>query len=481
MAAEATFSKAWVIAALTGMIFLAPPGVAAQGETGIDAASAAQSALEDRITGFLGNDWTVRSQYRANSGSLHVFSDVILQREDILVRFDALTASPTWDNISGNQVSIHQGSLDSFPIVEFGVLDLSGKGLGGASLNQLDCKAMPSGYSRQIAVINIKEMLARPNPLLRIRGAKSLGETRVRAVEGEVTLSLQNGDCQLAVSSQLTTLQINSDEDQFTVAGVDLAAMFPAGTNTNQGSLGFKIEDVWLSGPGTGYSMENLAVEASVPRAMISAYLPFWYDDPKREIRLREIIFEEGADISASIHGLDFDLRSFFPGDLAKSNFQGNGEFWAQIRQENLKGMIALDFPGAIELQGDVAMIFSDRVMQVSAMQAPFITNLEGLGLGLQSTTVLQDVTRVTGLRLSHILPRIMTDRMRDIPLIGGSYESEIAAIGAWLAVIEEGERGHVGLRPDTPVNLGMVGGLLVVDLDRALSSIGFSASPEIP
>lgn len=481
MTPEPTFNKAWMIAALTGMIFVGPAGVLAQDEIGIDQTRVAQNALEDRITGFLGNDWSVRSQYREKTGSLHVFSDVVLQREDILIRFDALTAAHTWDFISGHQVSVHQGSLESFPIAEFAVLNLSGEGLGGAAINQLDCKTLPSGSSRSIAVITIEDLLARPNPLLRIRGARSLGETRVQSVQGKATLSLQNGDCQLAVSSQLKMLQINSDEDQMTISGIDLTSMFPAGTNANQGNLGVKIEDVWLSGPATGYSMDNLTVESSVPRAIISAYLPFWYDDAVREIRLREILFEEGADISASINGLDLDLRNFLPGNLAKSNFQGNAELRAQIRQDSLDGTIVLDFPGAIELEGDAAMTFSEGVMQVSAIQAPFLTNLEGLGLSLHSTTVLQDVTRLTGLRLSHIVPQMMKERMGNLPLIGGSYESEIAAIGAWLAVIEDGERGHIGLRPDSSVNLGMIGGLMVVDMKRALSSSGFSASPELP
>jgi len=472
-----TQGKAWMIAAaMTGMACLGPTGAAAQDEARI-----AETTLQERLQGHLGEEWTISSQFREASGGSYLFSDVVLQSEDIVIRITALSAAQVGDRIVAEQVSVHQSAAEGHPLVEFETLRLSGDGLAQSSFNALDCGSLSIGSSRPIASVDSEGLLAQPNPALRIPGATSLGQTQARTLQGQAALARQSGGCVLELSAELAGVQVLSGLDEFSTARIHLDATLPVGANEDRGVVGFGIDDVQMSGNVQEYSMETLALEASLPRAVIAAYLPFAYEDPEREARLREILFEDGADFSFDLRGLDFDFGTFLPGELATSHLQGGAEIRARVRNTGLDGTLSLDFPGAIELAGDARMTFSENVMQVSSLQAPFMTNLEGLGLRVVSETFLQDVTRLTGFRLSEYVPRVMTARMKDVPLIGGSYDSEIAAIGDWLALIEQGEEGYAELRPGQSVNLGMIAGLFVVNMDRALSTLGFAASPEVP
>ncbi|NYS26763.1 hypothetical protein HUK65_17455 [Rhodobacteraceae bacterium 2376] len=472
-----TQGKAWMIAAaMMGMACLGPTGAAAQDEARI-----AEITLQERLQGHLGEEWTISSQFREASGGSYLFSDVVLQTEDIVIRITALAASRVGDRIVAEQVSVHQGAAEGHPLVELETLRLSGEGLAQSSFNALDCGSLSIGSSRPMVSVDAEVLVAQPNPALRIPGATSLGQSQARRLQGQAALARQSGGCVLELSAELAGLQVLSGLDEFSTARIHLDATLPAGTNGDRGTVALGIADLQMSGNVQGYSMETLALEASLPRAVIAAYLPFAYDDPEREARLREILFEDGADFSFDLGGLDFDFGTFLPGALATSHLLGSAEFRARVRDTGLDGTLSLDFPGAIELAGDAKMTFSENVMQVSSLQAPFMTNLEGLGLRIQSEMVLQDVTRLTGFRLSEYVPQVMTARMKDVPLIGGSYDSEIAAIGDWLALIEQGEEGYAELRPGQPVNLGMIAGLFVVNMDRALSTLGFAASPDVP
>lgn len=474
--------KPLIKSALVGALGLGPAGVVAQSQAETAAAEIAEIVLEARVADILGQDWSVSSQFRPSTESAYSFWDVTLQREDIIIQIRTLSALAITGQISGRQVRIHKGSLESFPILEFEHLSLGGEGLGGKSFSELECQAMKLGEARPILSASAQGVIAQPDPALRIPGARSLGETRAHDVQGTVTLTRQSEGCVLELLSDLDNLQITSGLDNLRVAHIDLTSKLPVGDgNDDRGSLGVGMHAIQMSGPTQSYEMNRFALEASVPRPVVAAYLPFWYAEDEREMRFREILFEYGADLWIDINGLDLDLNSFMPGGLARSHLEGDAQLQTSIRKDRLESVLILDFPNSIEVNSDVTLSFSDNVMGLSALQIPFMTNLEGLGLRIQSDTLLQDITRLTGLRLSQTLPQIMTERMKEVPLIGGAYDSEISAIGDWLALIEGGERGHVELRPIASVNLGMVAGLFVADMGRALSTLGFSVSPELP
>jgi len=439
---------------------------------------AAERGLEARLQAMFGADWSVISRLQADTGSSLVYSDVMLQRNDIIVQIMALTDFHEMGTIVGDQVSVHYEALESFPLFHFETLRLTGSGFGGTTFSDFECSDLGVGDSRPILSFDSERGIAQPDPSLRVPGDRLLGDMRAGSIEGYMELSRQNSGCVVKVTGSLENLQIVSGNDQMGIGVFDIMASLPVGANKDHGSFGGSIRNVALGNPVQNYGFESIEFDIGLPREIIAAYLSFFYDDPERDVRFREIAFDEGVELSVQLDGLDFNVTDFLPGNLATTHLMGDMELSGRIHDSVLNGSISLQMPGAIEMESDIRLGFTDNIMSMSALQAPFVTNLDGFGFEFKSETVLQDIFRMTGLRPSEIIPEMMRERMRDVPLIGGNYENEIDAIETWLTQAEAGERVTVEARPGSPVNMGMIAGLLVVDVNRALLNLGFSASP---
>lgn len=442
------------------------------------AQSVEEIALETRIKSFLGADWTVNSQFRTDSGTSLVYSAVQMIHDDITVSVTALAASYEGDRILGDQVSVHVGSTDGQPLFVMETLQLNGIGLGTANLTDQDCSDMRVGGSRVLLSFDMQQALAQPDPSMRMAGSVVLGDLRAGALRGELQLSRQTAGCVVLIEARTEDVVVISGNDFMEVGIIDVRSTLPIGDNNDRGSFAGTILDVFMGNAFQNYAFDDLVIDAGLPQEIIVTYLPFLYDNTERDLRMGQIALEKGADITASLKGLDLNLGDFLPRNMASTHFRGDIDLMGRIRPDSLSGSLDIEMPGAVEAKGDIQMTFTDNLMALQPLQIPFLVDFESFGFEFLSTTLLQDIYNTTGFRASDIIPEQLTRNLSSMPMVGESYGTEIAAIKTWFKQAEAGKRVTVQARPPAPVNMGLVGSLVVVNVSQALSMISFEATP---
>ena len=435
--------------------------------------------LEARIERLLGPDWTISGDFRGDSQTAFLYSDVVLANDAFAVTANGLSAALSGDRMIGESIEVYtENGRDALFQAE--TLRLSGEDFGTVSFNEVTCEGLGLGQTRQELNIVMQNVLARPDSRLRFGPAAVMGTVTARQASVDISVSQESSGCMMRLAKSLEDVRVTSGQDSLSVERLDISSSLPTGETQTRGSLKFNLQDMILVGFGETYSVETMTFETVLPRPVIAAYLPWIYEDDEREVRFREILFQDGADVSLMLKGVDLDLAKFFPGDIAKSHMRGGLSANGRLRETTLTGNFDFDFPQTFEMSGDIDLEFSENPMTVSDLQIPFISQLRKGEFQFVPGSLLEDMTRITGMRASETIPEILRDRLADLPLIGGSYNSEIDQIEAWLEAIEAGATGYLEFRPDAPVNLGMIAGLFVVDVPRALRMLGYRFQPEI-
>lgn len=438
----------------------------------------AELVLEGRFQSLLGSEWAVSSQFLDDTGSSTRFSDVRLQRDEIIVQITTLTNFYDEDRILGDNVSVHYGSLENFPLFDLEAFSLRGVGFAGDALSEVNCSDSSLEAASDLVEFVGQRMLAQPDPSLRLPGSQALGDLQAGSLGLTVSMSRQSTGCVFGLSGMIEDLQIFSGNDRLEISTFDFSSTLPTGATEDLSRFGVSFDGVFMGNAFQTYMFDQLDFETALPRQVVAAYLPNFYEEPEQETSLREIVFDQGADMTARLSGLDLNLNNFFPGNLATGHLRGDMTMMGNIQPDGLNGTLSVQMPGAIEMQSNIHLSFTENVMRMSPVQASFVTSLEEFVFEFHSPAILEDIFWMTGLRVSDAIPQFLRQNMSGLPLVGGSYEKEIEAIGEWLAKAEAGERISVEALPGSPVNLGMVGGLFVLDVNTALSSMGFSASP---
>ncbi|MBQ2262991.1 MAG: hypothetical protein II336_16715 [Loktanella sp.] len=438
----------------------------------------AEQGLESRFQTLLGSEWTVSSQFLGDTGSSMTFSDVRLQRDEIIVQITTLADFYEEGRVLGDNVSVHYGSLENFPLFDLDAFSLGGFGFAVDTLSEMNCADPSLETAPDLVEFVGQRLLAQPDPSLRLPGSQALGDLQAGSLGLTISMSRQSTGCVFTLSGTIEDLQVISGNDRLEISTFDVSSALPTGDNEGQSRFGISIASVFMGNAFQSYMFDNLEIEAAVPRQVVAAYLPKFYEEPEQETSLREIVFDQGAELTARLSGLDFNLNDFAPGNLTTDHLRGDMTMMGNIRPDGLEGTLSIQMPGAIEMQSNIRLRFTDNVMEMSPIQASFVTSLEEFVFEFHSPAILEDIFWMTGWRVSDAIPQFLRQNMNDLPLIGGSYEGEIDAIGEWILAAEAGERVGVEALPGSPVNLGMVGGIFVLDVNTALSSMGFSASP---